>query len=223
YNAIPSFPYVDSGGYSLGLGVHPFVKLGISKIFNPEYTSPNMLDMVDRMYRDCARISNNSWGAYNNSYTTDAQLYDSLVRDARRTEAGNQELTVVFASGNKGAGGNLSTPATAKNVLTVGATENLRPTGIDGCGIDSDGADEILSLIRFSSGGPATAGRVKPDIVAPGTHIQGAQSQDRGYTGRGVCGPKNFPPGQSFYTWSSGTSHSTPAVAGAAALIRQSF
>ena len=223
YNAIPSFPYLDSGGYSLGLGVHPFVKLGISKIFNPEYTSPNMLDMVDRMYRDGARISSNSWGAYNNSYTTDAQLYDSLVRDARRTESGNQELTVVFASGNKGAGGNLSTPATAKNVITVGASENLRPTGIDGCGIASDGADDILSLIKFSSSGPANDGRKKPDLVAPGTHIQAAQSQDRSFTGGGVCGPRNFPAGQSLYTWSSGTSHSTPAVAGSAALIRQFF
>jgi hypothetical protein len=223
YNAIPSFPYLDSGGYSLGLGVHPFVKLGISKIFNPEYTSPNMLDMVDRMYRDGARISSNSWGAYNNSYTTDAQLYDSLVRDARRTEPGNQELTVVFASGNKGAGGNLSTPATAKNVITVGASENLRPTGIDGCGIASDGADDILSLIKFSSSGPATDGRKKPDLVAPGTHIQAAQSQDRSFTAGGVCGPRNFPAGQSLYTWSSGTSHSTPAIAGSAALIRQFF
>ena len=223
YNAIPSFPYLDSAGYSLGLGVHPFVKLGISKIFNPEYTSPNMLDMVDRMYRDGARISSNSWGAYNNSYTTDAQLYDSLVRDARRTEPGNQELTVVFASGNKGAGGNLSTPATAKNVITVGASENMRPTGIDGCGIASDGADDILSLIKFSSSGPATDGRKKPDLVAPGTHVQSAQSQDRSFTGGGVCGPRNFPAGQSFYTWSSGTSHSTPAIAGSAALIRQFF
>ena len=223
YNTIPAFPYVDSEGYSLGLGVHPFVKLGISKIFNPEYTNPDIIDMVDRMYRDGARISSNSWGAYNNGYTTDSQMYDSLVRDARRTDPGNQELTVLFASGNKGAGGNLSTPATAKNVITVGASENFRPTGLDGCAINSDGADDILSLIKFSSAGPAIDGRVKPDIVAPGTHIQSAQSQDRGYTGGGVCGPRGFPNGQSFYTWSSGTSHSTPAVAGAAALIRQFF
>jgi hypothetical protein len=223
YNVIPAFPFADSDGYSFGMGVHPFVKIGVSKIFNPEYTNPNIIDMVERMYRDGARISSNSWGAYNNGYTTDSQLYDSLVRDARRTDPGNQELTVLFASGNKGAGGNLSTPATAKNVITVGASENFRPTGIDGCGINSDGADDILSLIKFSSAGPAIDGRIKPEIVAPGTHIQAAQSQDRGYTGGGVCGPRGFPSGQSFYTWSSGTSHSTPAVAGAAALIRQFF
>ena len=223
YSTIPAFPYIDSDGYSLGLGVHPFVRLGISKIFNPDYTSPDLRDMVERMYRDGARISSNSWGSYNNAYTADSQMYDSLVRDARRSDAGNQELTIVFASGNKGAGGNLSTPATAKNVITVGASENVRPTGIDGCGIAADGADDGLSLIKFSSGGPATDGRIKPDLVAPGTHIQSAQSQDRGYTGSGVCGPRNFPSGQSFYTWSSGTSHSTPAVAGAAALVRQFF
>jgi subtilisin family serine protease len=223
YNLGGAFPYVDSQGYSFGLGVHPFVKIGVTKLFNPEFTDPNRIDMVDQMYRDGARVSSNSWGAYNNSYTVESQLYDSLVRDARRGEPGNQELTVVFASGNKGPGGNLSIPATAKNVITVGASENMRPTGVDGCGITSEGADEILSMIRFSSGGPATDGRIKPDVVAPGTHVQAAQSQDPNFTAGGVCGPRNFPSGQTLYTWSSGTSHSTPAVAGAAALVRQFF
>jgi hypothetical protein len=222
YNTNTAFPYVDAGGYSFGLGVHPFVKLGVTKIFNPEFTTPNFVTMLDAMYRDGARISSNSWGAYNNSYTTDCQIYDSLVRDARRGEPGNQELTVLFASGNRGAGGNLSTPGNAKNVITVGASENLRD-GFDGCNIPPEGGDDIQSIIKFSSSGPCDDGRLKPEFCAPGTHIQGARSQDPGFNGQGVCGPMDYPVGQSLYTWSSGTSHSTPAVAGAAALVRQFF
>ncbi|HLG17141.1 MAG TPA: S8 family serine peptidase [Blastocatellia bacterium] len=222
YNTGTSFPYTDSEGYSFGLGIHPFIKMGVTKIFNPDFTIPDFASMVDQMYRDGARISSNSWGSASNLYTVDCQTYDALVRDARRGDPGNQEMTIVFAAGNRGAGGRLTVPATAKNVITVGASENLRP-GLDGCGINSSGGDDPNSIIEFSSGGPTADGRVKPDIVAPGTHIQGAQSQDRFYTGAAVCGPRNYPSGQTLYTWSSGTSHSTPAVAGAAAIIRQFF
>src|SRR5436853_5916703 len=89
--------------------------------------------------------------------------------------------------------------------------------------MDTSGADDINSLIDFSSSGPTTDGRFKPEIIAPGTHIQGARSQDRGYTAGGVCGPGNYPTDQTTYTWSSGTSHAAPAVSGAAALLRQFF
>ncbi len=223
YNTGTAFPYVDSVGYSYGLGIHPFVKLGSTKIFAPSYTNPSLASMVDGMYRNGARISSNSWGAANNAYSLDSQLYDVLVRDARSSVSGNQEMTIVFSSGNQGPNGHLSSPGTAKNVITVGASQNFRPTATDGCQIPSSGASDVNSVISFSSGGPATDGRVKPEIVAPGTHIQGAQSQDPAFNAGGVCGPKDFPPGQSLYTWSSGTSHSAPAVAGAAALIRQYF
>lgn len=222
YNVGTAFPYVDPNGYKFGLGIHPFARIGVTQIFAPEYTNPNFASMVEKMYRDGARISSNSWGNYNNSYTTDSQTYDSLVRDAQPAVPANQEMTILFSSGNKGPGGHLTSPGNAKNVIMVGASENLRP-GMDGCSIDTQGADDINSLISFSSSGPSTDGRIKPDIIAPGTHIQGARSQARGFTGGGVCGPGNYPLGQSLYTWSSGTSHAVPAVAGGAALIRQFF
>ncbi len=220
YNTGNSFPFVDGNGFSYGLGIHPFVRLGISKIFNPEFTSPDVVVMTDAMYRNGARISSNSWGIYNNTYTADCQTYDAMVRDAQRNDSGNQELTIVFASGNQGPNGSLASPGTAKNVITVGASENLRP-GLDGCGVPTEGADNTQDMIDFSSGGKTADGRTKPEIAAPGTHIQGAISQDRGFTGSGVCG--RFPGGQTLYTWSSGTSHACPAVAGGAALVRQFF
>lgn len=222
YNIDTTFPYVDEDGYRFGLGIHPYALLGVTQIFAPTYTNPSFPVMLDKMYADGARISSNSWGTYNNSYTTDCQAYDSLVRDAQSAVQGNQEMTIVFSSGNKGPGGNLTSPGSAKNTILVGASENLR-AGFDGCGIDTTGADDINSLIGFSSGGPTTDGRKRPDICAPGTHIQGARSQSRGYNAQGVCGPGNYPSGQSLYTWSSGTSHAAPAVAGGAAIVRQIF
>ncbi|MEK6302496.1 MAG: S8 family serine peptidase [Acidobacteriota bacterium] len=222
YNTKKEFPFADAGGYSLGLGVHPFVKLGTTRIFGPEFTEPSFAEMVDMMYRDGARISNNSWGSYNNKYTLDCQLYDKMVRDAREGDAGNQEMTIVFSSGNHGSGGQLTSPGNAKNVINVGAGENLR-AGMDGCRVDTTGADDILSIIGFSSGGPVSDGRFKPDIIAPGTHIQAARSQSSFFNASGVCGPAFFPPGQTLYTWSSGTSHAAPAIAGSAALVRQFF
>jgi hypothetical protein len=127
YNATATFPWIDDEGYKHGLGVHPYARLGVTQIFNPSYTNPSFTAMVSRMYADGARISNNSWGTYNNTYTVDCQTYDSLVRDAQASVQGNQEITIVFSSGNKGPGGNLTSPGSAKNTILVGASENLRP------------------------------------------------------------------------------------------------
>jgi hypothetical protein len=221
FNSGTAFPAVDDLGYAFGLGVHPYAKLGVTKIFGPNFTNPNLIEMVSMMYQDGARISSNSWGSYNNSYTAESQLYDRFVRDATPLEPGNQELAIVFASGNRGQNF-LSVPANAKNVITVGASEGLRP-GTDGCQLPTEAANDPLAVISFSSGGFTNDGRLKPDILAPGTHIQGVSSQDPGNFGSGICGPKFFPDGQTLYTWSSGTSHAAPAVSGAAALVRQFF
>ena len=75
--------------------------------------------------------------------------------------------------------------------------------------------------------------------MAPGTHISGGviQAARPGADGTadpcffsdgsGVCGGLGtnllYPAGQEFYTASTGTSHSTPAVSGGCALLRQYF
>jgi len=221
FNSGTQFPMVDDQGYRFGLGIHPFARLGVTKIFNPNFTNPNLSEMVEMMYVDGARISSNSWGSYTNDYTAESQLYDRFVRDASSAEAGNQELTIIFASGNRGQNF-LSVPSNAKNVIAVGSSENLRP-GTDGCQLPTEAANDPMAILPFSSGGFTTDGRVKPELVAPGTHIQGAASQDENNFASGICGPKFFPDGQTLYTWSSGTSHSAPAVSGAAAVVRQFF
>lgn len=246
YDNSSGFPFADSSGYHYGLGVAPFVKVGSSVVFDPAYfTLPNYAHLQSMAYHDNARISSNSWGAdTRGGYDIDAQIYDALVRDAQPAGstypmAGNQEMVIAFANGNAGpAPHSVGSPATAKNVISVGAAENVQAFGgSDGCGITDSGADSANDIISFSSRGPCSDGRNKPDVVAPGTHVSGGVIQvaspgstgtaDACYDATGVCGGVGsyfFPSsGQQYYTASSGTSHSCPAVAGACALIRQFF
>ena len=261
FNDLTGFPHADSSGFRYGLGIAPFVRLGSSVIFDPNnYTFPDFEDLQSRAYNSGARISSNSWGAdTRGSYNLDSQRYDALVRDAQPTgsavpEAGNQQMVIVFAAGNAGSRARtVGAPGTAKNVITVGASENSHShstanggnstTGNDGCLIPDTSANSLNDIISFSSRGPTSDGRKKPDLVAPGTHVTGgvAQAVSPGVNGTalscfvatGVCAlsgggtagdPDNFfPLGQQFYTTSSGTSHSTPAVAGGAAMVRQFF
>lgn len=245
-------PHADVNGYRYGLGVAPFVKVGSSVIFDPDnFTSPNVTHLQSRAYQDGARISSNSWGSNAaGAYTATSQTFDLLTRDAQQSTAGqpnptagNQEMVIIFAAGNAGPGGSsMGAPGTAKNLITVGASENVRAFGgSDGCGLPDSGADNANDVIGFSSRGPTTDQRRKPDIMLPGGHITGGAAQNVlanpvsgtgtvlpcvTSNGTGVCGGVGgffFPTGQQWYTASSGTSHSTPAIAGLAALIRQHF
>ena len=218
----------DANGYNYGLGIAPYARVGVTAIFGS--TSSSGTSWESTAYGQGARISSNSWGFQTITggpiprYDSNAQMYDRLVRDAQSGAAGNQQLTIVFAAGNDGSGSNtVSTPGTAKNILTVGAGENVRQTGTDGCGIGNTGADSANDIISFSSRGPVNAaggdGRIKPDIIAPGTHIEAGVPQSN-YNGSSVCN-QYWPAGQTLYGWSSGTSHSCPAVAGGAALVYQ--
>ncbi len=220
----------DANGYNYGLGIAPFARVGVTAIFGSGASTPTAWE--NTAYGQTARISSNSWGfsdALGNPvarYDASAQEFDRIVRDAQSGTAGLQELTVVFAAGNDGSGSNtVSTPGTAKNVITVGAGENVRQTGTDGCGVGNTGADSANDVIAFSSRGPVNSaggdGRFKPEIMAPGTHIEAGVPQSN-YNGSSVCN-QFWPSGQTLYGWSSGTSHSCPAVAGGAALVYQDF
>ena len=80
-----------------------------------------------------------------NTYTVDAQAFDALVRDAKPDDAaftmpGNQEMVIVFATGNRGSTFNtVGAPGTSKNVITVGASEGVRSlnsaSGACGCSL----------------------------------------------------------------------------------------
>lgn len=227
YNDLAGAAYVDGSGYHYGLGVAPFAQIGNTKVFdnagNADFTSGTSA-RLSAAYLGGARISSNSWGTSSPNYTTDAQSHDTRTRDAQSGTAGNQELSIVFAAGNDGTQGvsSIGSPATAKNIIAVGASENYRQNGTDGCGYGNTSANNAQDLISFSSRGPCADGRIKPDIVAPGVHIQGAASRSLSYDGGGVC-DQYEPAAQTLYAQSTGTSHSCPAIAGACALVRQHF
>ena len=154
--------------------------------------------LMDPIYQDGARVHSNSWGNARNlgDYDTFAARVDEYMWN-------NPELLILFAAGNSGVDadhdgrideGSVGSPGTAKNVLTVGASKNLLLTG----GIQKHmhelrdgeknwGAEPIASsllsenpqgLAAFSSRGPTSDGRIKPEIVSPGTNIVSTRSHN---------------------------------------------
>ena len=69
---------------------------------------------------DGASIHTNSWGVRNSNGN-----YSSDSRGADRFAFENREFLILFAAGNDRPS-RVSSPGTAKNVLTVGASESLR-------------------------------------------------------------------------------------------------
>ena len=160
-------------------------------------------------YGDGARIHSNSWGSNNNlgKYTAFSEDVDDFVFN-------HPDMLVVIAAGNSGPGpSTVSAPGTAKNCLTVGAAESVRPLpaaiSIDPNLQDADHnpatpkvnvpltlngiagqADNATDIATFSSRGPVNDNgdtRTKPDIVAPGSFILSCRSTvstaDRGPDG----------------------------------------
>ena len=150
-----------------------------------------------------AFISNNSWG-YIRSYQYDSSSasYDAAVRDALPLVGGSQPLLFVFAAGNfghgmaDGSGGDLDTivsPGNAKNVITVGALDQLRNitnevyitntdltvttnTPFAGATDSDDEVSGYSSRGNVGVGVEGEFGRFKPDVIAPGSFLISTRS-----------------------------------------------
>ncbi|CAM9477974.1 unnamed protein product [Choristocarpus tenellus] len=157
-----------------------------------------------------AKIHTNSWGG-----DAGCQLDDeSIVYDNYLYE--NPDHLLIFAAGNDGENlGNpgrttctINFPGIAKNVLTVGASSS-GVTRATVTVIDEDPAS-VDDRAYFSSYGPTTDNRIKPEIVAPGDRVISASADgEEAHSCQLVA--------------LVGTSMSTPIVAGAAAIVRQYF
>ena len=133
----------------------------------PSRVAPGMHVHVHPLMRVCvracagARIHSNSWGANVNAYTLPTADVDEFMHSF-------DEMLILFAAGNSGqeGPGSIGAPATCKNCLTVGASENNMPENglLDG------------NVAYFSSQGPAVGNRYKPDVVAPGFSVNSANS-----------------------------------------------
>lgn len=170
---------------------------------------PNDLNTLFRQaWNEGARIHTNSWGAAGSGvYNTSSRQVDEYVW--------NNDMTILFAAGNEGQSSftgstvynSIGSPGTAKNCITVGASENYRPEK----GALGDNPNEIAS---FSSRGTCKDGRIKPDIVAPGTWILSTKSSKASTSN--FWGQYN-----DYYAYMGGTSMATPLTAGAVATARE--
>lgn len=145
----------------------------------------NWLAAVEWADKNGANIISSSLGYSNSRYfNLDMTGKKSLIASAA-TIAAQKGILVVNAAGNDGENSwhFVSTPGDADSVLTVGGTD-----------------PESDFHIGFSSFGPTSDGRMKPNVVAP-AHV--------------ICAAKIG------LTSSFGTSFSTPLVAGFAACVWQ--
>lgn len=179
FQAIEQFTYYDDPSYNgYKLSGIPLDNLG---------------SLFQEAYDQGARIHSNSWGASSGCndgvYLNETSAVDEFAWN-------NQDMLILFSAGNSGYDldednvvdiGSVGVFGIAKNVLTIGASENDRPTftntyrrfGLSAYG-DNIANDRIANnpggLAAFSSRG-FPAYRIKPDAVAPGTFVVGARSQ----------------------------------------------
>ncbi len=186
-------------------------------------------------YRKGVRIHSNSWGG------GDPGAYDSQCEQLDRFVWEHKDFCVLVAAGNDGTDKDgdgkinpmsVTSPATAKNCITVGACENRRPnfnTNTYGDWWPQDYpvapfhddpmANNPDQVVAFSSRGPTQDNRIKPDIVTPGTFILSTRSTQIAANNMAWAA---FPPSK-LYFHMGGTSMATPLTAGAVALLREYF
>jgi len=151
-----------------------------------------------------ASLSQNSWGyTYtgcgadcNGGYDSFAGELDSIVRGSK-----GKKISQIWSAGNNrnpntcdsGSYDCIGFPGTAKNAITVGATNS-----------NDD------SMTSFSSWGPTNDGRLKPEVTAPGCQSDG----DNGVT-------STFP--NDVYGVFCGTSMAAPTTSGVVILMYEEF
>ncbi len=245
--------YVSSTGFCSSLLPSGYYLLGL-----PD----DLQELLQAAYAEGARIHSDSWGSsVAGDYTADAASVDTFIWD-------HPTFLMTTSAGNAGIDGNadgvvdadsMGSPATAKNLLTVGASENDRQgdwpcdSSIgNGCSGQNDiftygaawpsdypappistdpSAGNAEQMAAFSSRGPTDDGRIKPDVVAPGTWILSGYSDlyQEGYDG--ATNPQNGAfqydgwgyPVDDEYKYMGGTSMSNPITAGAAAVVRDYY
>jgi len=172
-----------------------------------------------------AKIHNLSWGS--DSYSDkNSNEYQSLDQDLDKYMYDNDDFNIIVAAGNEGSfcpcgrgkcgkdwnsecsfllnySNSVSSPAIAKNVITVGASQT------------KGGYESYIN--PYSARGPTKDGRIAPMLIAPGQDIVSAKSIqnkvgecDNAYSDAGL-------------TKQTGTSMSAAVISGGVALIREYF
>ncbi len=187
-----------SHGHDNGDGMAPQAKVVFQDVGNSSGGLAGLAGDLSEMFRQAydagARIHSDSWG-------TTESVYDGTAMDMDEFMFRNQDFLFVVAMGNSGTApgdGSIGSPATAKDIVSVGATTN-------------GGASSHADNLKYYSRGPVDDGRLKPDIVSPGSSINSASGSSSNTDDN--CGSKTL----------SGTSMATPTTSGYLALLRQYF
>lgn len=186
-------------------------KAPLANLFSFDFNKSDQ-ELQEAAAQTNALISNNSWNYDDSAYDLAAASYDAAVRDALPEVSGSQPVLFVFSAGNGGNGNDnggagdpdtILSPATAKNVITVGAIEEQR--NITNIVTDAGGnsnavwqpqTDTSFQVAGFSSRGnvgigtEGMFGRYKPDVVAPGTFVISTRSQE--WNEQAYYNPTNF-------------------------------
>ncbi len=208
---------MDENGFLYGLGVAPGAMLVGQRIFTASgtYAEPPSYETLTRnAKRAGAEIGSNSWGDdTQGDYDLSAMEFDELVRDADALALGDQPYILEFSAGNAGPGyQTIGSPAVGKNVIATGASQNDRfNLPMEELAIYAEGRE---AMTDFSSRGPCADGRIKPDLVAPGSWIASLRS---------IYANDDYAwwPVSDDYMYQGGTSQAGPHVSGAAAVFVQ--
>jgi serine protease AprX len=230
----------DGDSASLGhniRGTAPAARLVLQSVLDSVGGLGGLPDDLNDLFQppyddDGARIHTNSWGN-----TLGDGRYNSNSREVDEFIWEHRDCVICFSAGNEGVDHtadsgeidpkSITPPATSKNCITIGASENDRPnfdlTYQQAFGATDYPANPIASdrmandpdgMVAFSSRGPTTDGRIKPDVVAPGSYILSTRSRDTSDTGWASSADP-------LYYFLGGTSMATPLVAGCAAVVRE--
>jgi serine protease AprX len=185
---------IAAGNSSTYKGVAPGASIAAVKMFYMDGGSitaenPDAREAINHVLSIAAslnlKVASLSWGDDNSSNGNDelSQIAEDLVDGG---------IVTIVAAGNvvsSGKPARVAAPGASEKVITVGSLDQLH-----------------FRVASFSLPGPTADGRVKPDIIAPGVAIQGANH----YTTTG-------------YKTGQGTSFSTPIVAGIATLLIERY
>jgi hypothetical protein len=108
-----------------------------------------------------ARVSSNSWGGNSGgAYTINSMACDQFMWN-------HEDFLICFSNGNAGGANTVGSPASAKNILSSGGTQN--------------GASANL-IYSATSRGPTDDNRFKPTVCSPGQGVSSASgSSDAAY------------------------------------------
>ncbi len=126
------------------------------------------------------------------SYTYEDMNGNTTIVAQAANLAFDRGIITLTAAGNEGSfwgvgNGGISSPGDAFNIITVG------------------GVNSSNQVVSFSSRGPTSDGRIKPDLVAQGLSVYHSNV------------------GSSTYSFGNGTSYATPITAGIASLLKSAF